>query len=109
MKLPADCETLNTLPGANKTSSERARRATAAASMAAGSPEAFELRAFFTDHQGGVREDPVTGSLNASAARAVFISITTTGAYGLGGARQPCFRESARRKSMEPVLKLVWR
>jgi PhzF family phenazine biosynthesis protein len=34
-----------------------------------GSPVAFELRAFFTDHQGGVREDPVTGSLNASAAQ----------------------------------------
>jgi PhzF family phenazine biosynthesis protein len=34
-----------------------------------GSPLAFELRAFFTDHQGAVREDPVTGSLNASAAQ----------------------------------------
>jgi PhzF family phenazine biosynthesis protein len=35
----------------------------------AGSPAAFELRAFFTDHQGAVREDPVTGSLNASVAQ----------------------------------------
>src|SRR5258707_7144410 len=35
----------------------------------AGNPMAFELRAFFTDHQGGVREDPVTGSLNASTAQ----------------------------------------
>src|SRR6202035_5015865 len=34
----------------------------------AGKPEAFALRAFFTDHQGGLREDPVTGSLNASTA-----------------------------------------
>jgi len=34
----------------------------------AGNPAAFELRAFFTDHQGSVREDPVTGSLNASTA-----------------------------------------
>jgi PhzF family phenazine biosynthesis protein len=34
-----------------------------------GAPAAFELRAFFTDHQGAVREDPVTGSLNASAAQ----------------------------------------
>ena len=33
-----------------------------------GHPIAFELRAFFTDHHGGVREDPVTGSLNASTA-----------------------------------------
>lgn len=34
-----------------------------------GSPVAFELRAFFSDHKGGVVEDPVTGSLNASAAQ----------------------------------------
>ena len=34
-----------------------------------GGPVAFELRAFFTDHQGRVREDPVTGSLNASTAQ----------------------------------------
>ena len=31
-------------------------------------PIAFELRAFFSDHQGGIIEDPVTGSLNASVA-----------------------------------------
>ncbi len=35
----------------------------------AGHPAAFELRAFFTDHHGGVLEDPATGSLNASAAQ----------------------------------------
>ena len=35
----------------------------------AGSPFAFELRAFYTDHQGAIREDPVTGSLNASTAQ----------------------------------------
>jgi PhzF family phenazine biosynthesis protein len=29
----------------------------------------FELRAFFTDHHGTIREDPVTGSLNASVAQ----------------------------------------
>jgi PhzF family phenazine biosynthesis protein len=34
-----------------------------------GAPAAFELRAFFSDHQGAVREDPVTGSLNASVAQ----------------------------------------
>ena len=33
-----------------------------------GHSAAFELRAFFTDHLGSVREDPVTGSLNASTA-----------------------------------------
>ena len=36
------------------------------------SPVAFEVRAFFTDHQGLVREDPVTGSLNASVAQWLF-------------------------------------
>jgi PhzF family phenazine biosynthesis protein len=34
-----------------------------------GSPFAFEQRAFFSDHQGGVREDPVTGCLTASTAQ----------------------------------------
>ena len=31
-------------------------------------PVDFELRAFFSDHNGGIVEDPVTGSLNASVA-----------------------------------------
>ena len=35
----------------------------------AGHETAFELRAFFSDHHGGVVEDPVTGSLNASVAQ----------------------------------------
>lgn len=34
-----------------------------------GSPVAFELRAFFSDQVGGIVEDPVTGSLNASVAQ----------------------------------------
>lgn len=34
-----------------------------------GSPTAYEVRAFFTDHNGRLIEDPVTGSLNASAAK----------------------------------------
>jgi PhzF family phenazine biosynthesis protein len=33
------------------------------------SDAAFELRALATDHQGAIREDPVTGSLNASVAQ----------------------------------------
>lgn len=33
-----------------------------------GAETAFELRAFFTDGRGPLREDPVTGSLNAAAA-----------------------------------------
>lgn len=35
----------------------------------AGGAASFELRAFFTDHNGNLREDPVTGSLNASVAQ----------------------------------------
>lgn len=34
-----------------------------------GSPEAFEVRAFFTDQHGALREDRVTGSLNAAVAQ----------------------------------------
>jgi predicted PhzF superfamily epimerase YddE/YHI9 len=34
-----------------------------------GSAIAFELRAFFSDHNGILLEDPVTGSLNASVAQ----------------------------------------
>ncbi len=34
-----------------------------------GSEVAFELRVFFSDHHGGLIEDPVTGSFNASAAQ----------------------------------------
>ena len=41
-------------------------------SYPSGSLAAFELRAFFTDHQGIVREDPVTGSINASVAQWLF-------------------------------------
>lgn len=34
-----------------------------------GSEHAFEIRGFFADNSGQIREDPVTGSLNASAAQ----------------------------------------
>ena len=46
-----------------------------------GSAVAFELRAFFTDHQGAVREDPVTGSLNASTAQWLLSSGRATAPY----------------------------
>jgi len=36
---------------------------------AEGEDSAFELRAIYSDHQGAMREDPVTGSLNASIAQ----------------------------------------
>lgn len=42
---------------------------------------AFELRAFFTDHNGAVREDPVTGSLNASVGQWLFATGRVNRAY----------------------------
>jgi len=47
----------------------------------AGHPIAFELRAFFSDHQGAVREDPVTGSLNASTAEWLLASGRASAPY----------------------------
>jgi len=41
---------------------------------APGGPADFELRAFYTDQNGMLREDPVTGSLNASVAQWLFAS-----------------------------------
>ncbi|MNK83585.1 Trans-2,3-dihydro-3-hydroxyanthranilate isomerase [compost metagenome] len=48
---------------------------------AKGSEVAFELRAFFTDNQGTVIEDPVTGSLNASVGDWLFNTGDAKGAY----------------------------
>lgn len=42
---------------------------------------AFELRALYTDHQGAIREDPVTGSLNASVAQWLLASDRATAPY----------------------------
>lgn len=47
----------------------------------ADSPLQFELRAFFTDHTGSLREDPVTGSLNASIAQWLLGSGKTKAPY----------------------------
>ena len=46
-----------------------------------GNSVAFELRAFFTDHQGKVIEDPVTGSLNASTAQWLLASGRASAPY----------------------------
>lgn len=46
-----------------------------------GSETAFELRALFTDDRGNIREDPVTGSLNASAAQWLFETGRATSDY----------------------------
>jgi PhzF family phenazine biosynthesis protein len=46
-----------------------------------GNPVAFELRAFFTDQNGAVREDPVTGSLNASTAQWLLASGRASAPY----------------------------
>jgi PhzF family phenazine biosynthesis protein len=47
----------------------------------AGNPAAYELRAFFTDHLGSVREDPATGSLNASTAQWLLSSSRASAPY----------------------------
>jgi len=46
-----------------------------------GSECAFELRALFSDDQGKMREDPVTGSLNASVAQWLFATERVGGPY----------------------------
>ena len=46
-----------------------------------GTETAFEIRVFFSNHLGAIVEDPVTGSLNASAAQWLFASGRATGAY----------------------------
>ena len=46
-----------------------------------GSAEAFELRAFFTDGDAPLREDPVTGSLNAAAAEWLLATGRATAPY----------------------------
>lgn len=46
-----------------------------------GSECAFEVRAFFTDDKGDMREDPVTGSLNASLAQWLLNSGRATAPY----------------------------
>jgi PhzF family phenazine biosynthesis protein len=57
----------------------------------AGNSVAFELRAFFSDRQGGVREDPVTGSLNASTAEWLLSSGRASAPYiAAQGARVGC-------------------
>ncbi|WP_028967123.1 PhzF family phenazine biosynthesis protein [Sphingomonas phyllosphaerae] len=48
---------------------------------AADSEVAFELRALFTDGRGGLIEDPVTGSLNASVGQWLFASGRARGSY----------------------------
>lgn len=41
----------------------------------------FELRAFFSNPQGKIVEDPVTGSLNAAAAQVIFVQGLAEGRY----------------------------
>jgi PhzF family phenazine biosynthesis protein len=46
-----------------------------------GTETAFELRAFFTEGHEPLREDPITGSLNASAAEWLFKTNRASGSY----------------------------
>ena len=48
---------------------------------APGGDAAFELRAIFSDAHGGLIEDPVTGSLNASVGQWLFASGRVQGGY----------------------------
>ena len=47
----------------------------------AGGPAQFEVRALFSDHHGAIREDPVTGSLNASMAQWMLASKRATAPF----------------------------
>lgn len=47
----------------------------------AGHESAFELRALFSDHNGNIVEDPVTGSLNASVAQWLYDTGRITSGY----------------------------
>ena len=53
-----------------------------------GSDLQFELRAFFTNGQGKVVEDPVTGSLNAATAQYLFANGLAQGRYQAGQGRK---------------------
>jgi PhzF family phenazine biosynthesis protein len=53
-----------------------------------GSECAFEVRAFFTDERGGLVEDPVTGSLNASLAQWLLSTRRATAPYVAGQGTQ---------------------
>ena len=56
-------------------------------------PTALEVRGFFGDDTGAFREDPVTGSLNASVAR----WLTSSGRLSTPLHRRTGFRAAARR------------
>jgi PhzF family phenazine biosynthesis protein len=69
---------------------------------AAGGETAFEVRAFFSDHQGTIVEDPVTGSLNASLAQWLFATgvvkddyVVTQGTHLGRRGRVHLFRDAA--------------
>ncbi|MBC2660979.1 PhzF family phenazine biosynthesis protein [Novosphingobium flavum] len=51
---------------------------------APGSPVAWEVRAFFADSTGTLKEDPVTGSLNAAIAQYLFETGLAEGGYVAG-------------------------
>lgn len=61
------------------------------------SPVAWEIRTFFTTHTGEVREDPVTGSFNASAAQWL---------YATGRARGPYTAAQGRRLEVDGRIRV---
>lgn len=70
------------------------------------SPAAFELRAFFSDHHGGVVEDPVTGSLNASTAQWLLSSGRATAPYT--ASQGTCLNRTGRIFITQDQADAVW-
>lgn len=67
---------------------------------------AYELRAFFTDHRGVVREDPVTGSLNASVAQ--WLLATERGSAPYVASQGQCLGRAGRIHIDEDADGTVW-
>lgn len=71
-----------------------------------GSECAFEVRAFFTDERGAIREDPVTGSLNASLAQWLLGSGRATAPYI--ASQGTCLGRSGRPRIDQDADGTVW-
>jgi PhzF family phenazine biosynthesis protein len=71
-----------------------------------GEQAAFELRALSTDHLGTIREDPVTGSLNASVAQWLFASKRASGSYT--ASQGVCVGHAGRIEIVQDDDKTVW-
>ncbi len=71
-----------------------------------GQDAAFELRALYTDQHGAIREDPVTGSLNASVAQWLLASGRATAPYV--ASQGACLGRSGRIEISQDDEGTVW-